>query len=174
MFARVSAAGARREWRLPAAWVRLERVDDEDYGPQSLTLVSRGRSWRIARDVGPDRKAEFAGDLTRALDGSAARSALFLSAMMNPRLRKALGAFAMLAFVLLYAFVAMALADSRPVNEASDALAHGDLCRARAALDVADDAAHRLDGARPPHATLSALDPRFHSRNGAPDSRTSR
>lgn len=67
VFARVSAAGARREWRLPAAWVRLERVDDEDYGPQSLTLVSRGRSWRIARNVGPDRKAEFAGNLTRAL-----------------------------------------------------------------------------------------------------------
>ena len=38
---------------------------------------------------------------------------------MNPRIRKAVGAFAMLAFVVLYAFVAMALADSRPVNEAS-------------------------------------------------------
>ena len=37
---------------------------------------------------------------------------------MNPRIRKAVGAFAMLAFVVLYAFVAMALADSRPVNEA--------------------------------------------------------
>jgi uncharacterized membrane protein len=67
VFARVSAAGARREWRLPPAWVRLEQVDDEDYGPQSLTLVSRGRSWRIARNVGPDRKAEFAGEFTRAL-----------------------------------------------------------------------------------------------------------
>ena len=67
VFARVSAAGLRREWRLPPAWVRRERVDDEDYGPQSLTLVSRGRSWRIARHVGPDRKAEFAGEFTRAL-----------------------------------------------------------------------------------------------------------
>jgi uncharacterized membrane protein len=67
MFARVSAAGARREWRLTPAWVRLERVDDEDYGPQRLTLGSRGRSWQIARGVGPDRKAQFAGDLTRAL-----------------------------------------------------------------------------------------------------------
>jgi uncharacterized membrane protein len=67
LFARVSAEGARREWRLPAAWVRLERIDDEDYGPQSLTLVSRGASWRIARHVGPDRKAEFASEFTRAL-----------------------------------------------------------------------------------------------------------
>ena len=66
-FARVSVGGARREWRLPPAWVRLERVDDEEYGPQSLTLVSRGQSWRIARNVGPDRKAEFAGRFARAL-----------------------------------------------------------------------------------------------------------
>ena len=67
LFARVSAAGARREWKFSPAWVRLERVDDEDYGPQRLTLVSRGQSWQIGRGVGPDRKAEFAGGLTRAL-----------------------------------------------------------------------------------------------------------
>lgn len=66
-FAKVSARGARREWRLAPAWVRLERVDDEDYGPQRLTLHSRGRSWRIAQGVGPQRKAEFAGGLARAL-----------------------------------------------------------------------------------------------------------
>jgi uncharacterized membrane protein len=66
-FARVSAKGARREWRFTPAWVRLERVDDEEYGPQRLTLHSRGRSWQIARGVGPDRKAEFAGAFTRAL-----------------------------------------------------------------------------------------------------------
>lgn len=37
---------------------------------------------------------------------------------MTPRIRKAVGALGMLTFVCLYAFVAMALADSRPVNEA--------------------------------------------------------
>jgi uncharacterized membrane protein len=67
-FARVNAAGIRREWRLTPNWVRLERVDDEDYGPQRLTLVSRGKSWQIGRHVGPERKAEFAGGLARALD----------------------------------------------------------------------------------------------------------
>ena len=67
LFARVSAAGARREWRFVPAWVRLERVDDEEYGPQRLTLISRGQSWQIGRGVGPERKAEFAGDLARAL-----------------------------------------------------------------------------------------------------------
>jgi uncharacterized membrane protein len=66
-FARVNAAGFRREWRLTPAWVRLERVDDEEYGPQRLTLVSRGKSWQIGRHVGPERKAEFAGGLARAL-----------------------------------------------------------------------------------------------------------
>ncbi len=67
LFARVSAKGARREWRLAPTWVRLERVDDEDYGPQRLTLIHRGQSWQIGRNVGPDRKAQFAGDLARAL-----------------------------------------------------------------------------------------------------------
>jgi uncharacterized membrane protein len=67
LFARVSAAGARREWKFSPAWVKLERVDDEDYGPQRLTLVSRGQSWQIGRGVGPERKAEFAGGLARAL-----------------------------------------------------------------------------------------------------------
>jgi uncharacterized membrane protein len=66
-FARISAKGARREWRFAPLWVRLEREDDEDYGPQRLTLVSRGRSWQIGRHVGPERKAQFAGGLARAL-----------------------------------------------------------------------------------------------------------
>ena len=66
-FARINPAGARREWRLTPAWVRLERIDDEDYGPQRLTLHSRGQSWQIARGVGPERKAQFAGYLSQAL-----------------------------------------------------------------------------------------------------------
>jgi uncharacterized membrane protein len=32
-----------------------------------MTLVSRGKSWQIGRHVGPERKAQFAGDLARAL-----------------------------------------------------------------------------------------------------------
>lgn len=41
---------------------------------------------------------------------------------MNPRLRKLIGAVGMLGFVLVYALVAMSLADSRPVNEAPELL----------------------------------------------------
>ena len=37
---------------------------------------------------------------------------------MSPRLRKLLGAFAMIAFVIVYALLAMALAESRPLQEA--------------------------------------------------------
>jgi hypothetical protein len=37
---------------------------------------------------------------------------------MSPRFRKLLGAFVMIAFVLVYALVAMALVDSRPMHEA--------------------------------------------------------
>ena len=37
---------------------------------------------------------------------------------MSPRFRKLLGALVMIAFVLVYALVAMAVADSRPMHEA--------------------------------------------------------
>ena len=39
---------------------------------------------------------------------------------MSPRIRKLIGGGGMLAFVLVYALVAMSLADSRPVNEAPE------------------------------------------------------
>jgi uncharacterized membrane protein len=67
LFEREGVRGERRQWRLTPSFVRLERVDDEEYGPQQLTLHSRGQSWRIGRGVGPERKAEFAGGLARAL-----------------------------------------------------------------------------------------------------------
>lgn len=66
-YARVSASGQRREWRFTPAWVRLERIDDEEYGPQRLSLHSGGRRWDIGRHVGPDGKAEFARSLSHAL-----------------------------------------------------------------------------------------------------------
>jgi uncharacterized membrane protein len=65
-FARVSARGARREWRFNPAWVALERGES---GPMTarLALRSHGRRHEIASFLGPDEKAAFAGDLTRAL-----------------------------------------------------------------------------------------------------------
>lgn len=64
--ARVSARGARREWRFNPAWVTLERGET---GPmaQRLALRSGGRRLEIASFLGPDEKAAFAGDLNRAL-----------------------------------------------------------------------------------------------------------
>ena len=76
-FARVSAAGAKREWRFAPAWVRLERVEHEEFGPQRLSLHSRGRRWDIANFLGPDQKAEFAAVQPRARRG-AERAAIFL------------------------------------------------------------------------------------------------
>jgi uncharacterized membrane protein len=65
-FARVSARGARREWRFNPAWVTLERGET---GPMAerLALLSRGRRLEIASFLGADEKAKFAGDLGRAL-----------------------------------------------------------------------------------------------------------
>ncbi len=67
MFVRGNARGARREWRFNPARVRLERVDCLEFGPQRLSLVSRGRRWDVARFVGPDQKAEFAATLAAGL-----------------------------------------------------------------------------------------------------------
>jgi uncharacterized membrane protein len=67
LFARVSARGARREWRFNPSWVRFERVEHEEFGTQRLSLVSRGRSLEVGAFLGPDQKAEFATEFSRAL-----------------------------------------------------------------------------------------------------------
>ena len=65
-FTRVSAHGARREWRFNPAWVMLER-GESGWTAERLTLRSHGRRHEIASFLGPDEKAAFACDLTRAL-----------------------------------------------------------------------------------------------------------
>ena len=72
-FARANAAGLRREWRFAPAWVRFERVDHEEFGPQRLSLHSRGRRWDVARFLGPDQKAEFADKFNAARSPRRAR-----------------------------------------------------------------------------------------------------
>ncbi len=67
LFAKVTAAGARSEWRFHPAWVRLDRQEHEEFGLQRLSLHSRGHTVEVARFLGPDAKARFASHLTRAL-----------------------------------------------------------------------------------------------------------
>jgi uncharacterized membrane protein len=67
LFARVSARGARREWRFNPSWVRFERIEHEEFGTQRLSLVSRGRSLEVGAFLGPEQKAEFAAQFSRAL-----------------------------------------------------------------------------------------------------------
>jgi len=65
--ARANAAGLKHEWRFAPAFVRFERVDHEEFGPQRLSLISKGRRLDVARFLGPDEKAEFAGAFSKAL-----------------------------------------------------------------------------------------------------------
>ena len=65
--AKLSARGARRDWRFHPAWVRLERDEHEEFGTLALALVSRGRKVPVAGFLGPDAKSEFAERLSRAL-----------------------------------------------------------------------------------------------------------
>jgi uncharacterized membrane protein len=65
--AKVSARGARREWRFNPAWVRLEREELEDYGTQRVDVVSRGRRLEVGGFLGPEARSEFADGLARAI-----------------------------------------------------------------------------------------------------------
>lgn len=65
--AKVSAKGARADWRFNPSWVRLEKEEDEEFGLQRLCVASRGSQVEIAHYLGPDDKARFATELSRAL-----------------------------------------------------------------------------------------------------------
>lgn len=66
-FVKVSAKGQRRAWHFNPAWVRLTRVEHEDYGIMRLAFASRGREVQVAGDLGPAQRADFARDFSRAL-----------------------------------------------------------------------------------------------------------
>jgi uncharacterized membrane protein len=66
-FAKVSAKGARAEWRFNPAWVRLDRIEHEEFGMQRLAFVSRGHNVEIGPFLGPQEKASLAIDLSNAL-----------------------------------------------------------------------------------------------------------
>ncbi|HLH12728.1 MAG TPA: DUF2244 domain-containing protein [Methylovirgula sp.] len=67
MLAKVSPKGAKAEWHFHPSWVRLQKEDHEEFGVQSLALVSRGESVEVGNFLGPEEKADFANGLSRAL-----------------------------------------------------------------------------------------------------------
>jgi uncharacterized membrane protein len=66
-FRRVSARGVVTEWHANPLWVRLDRDAHEEFGVQSLHLVSRGERRQIAGFLGPDEKESFGKALQAAL-----------------------------------------------------------------------------------------------------------
>lgn len=64
---KVSHLGQAREWVLNPRWVRLDKIELEDFGIDRLFLISRGRKLTIASFLGPDEKASFAEELGNAL-----------------------------------------------------------------------------------------------------------
>jgi uncharacterized membrane protein len=65
---KVSHRGRVREYVLNPLWVRLGKVEHEEYGIERLFLVSRGQQLTLAAFLGPDDKATFASALSRALN----------------------------------------------------------------------------------------------------------
>jgi uncharacterized membrane protein len=67
---RVSHRGHAMEWTFNPCWVQLDQVAHEEFGIESLYLVSGGRRVGIASFLGPDEKASFAKALTAALQAA--------------------------------------------------------------------------------------------------------
>jgi uncharacterized membrane protein len=67
MFRKVSARGAVTEWRCNPLWVRLDRDVHEEFGVQSLHLVSHGERHAIASFLSPEEKESFGKALQAAI-----------------------------------------------------------------------------------------------------------
>jgi uncharacterized membrane protein len=64
---KVNPRGGVREWTLNPVWVRLDRIEHEEFGIERLFLTSHGRRLSIAGFLGPEEKASFARALSTAL-----------------------------------------------------------------------------------------------------------
>ncbi|MBZ6076707.1 DUF2244 domain-containing protein [Microvirga puerhi] len=64
---KVSARGEVREFQFNPLWTRLDRQDDDEFGLQELSLVSRGQHVVVAHDLSPGERESFAEALSRAL-----------------------------------------------------------------------------------------------------------
>jgi hypothetical protein len=82
--AKVSARGARDEWRFTPAFVRLEREEHPELGVQRLSLVSRGRRVDVAAFSWPRREGGIRRRLLPRPRRGAARPAVFMSAAGAP------------------------------------------------------------------------------------------
>ncbi|WP_336491374.1 DUF2244 domain-containing protein [Methylobacterium nigriterrae] len=67
LLARVSYRGERREWRFNPLWTKLATVEDEEFGLQRVTLISRREQVVVARDACPDERARVARGIIAAL-----------------------------------------------------------------------------------------------------------
>ena len=67
LFAKISAHGAKREWRFNPQWVRLVRDEHEEFGLLRLALASRGREVEVGNFLGADARADVARELSQAL-----------------------------------------------------------------------------------------------------------
>ena len=53
---KVSHRGRVREWVLNPLWVRIDKVESDDFGIDRIFLISRGKKLTIASFLGPDKR----------------------------------------------------------------------------------------------------------------------
>jgi uncharacterized membrane protein len=64
---KVNPRGGVREWTLNPVWVKLDRIEHEEFGIERLFLTSHGRRLSVAAFLGADEKASFAHALSNAI-----------------------------------------------------------------------------------------------------------
>ncbi|MDP2409594.1 MAG: DUF2244 domain-containing protein [Pseudolabrys sp.] len=64
---KVNPRGRVREWVLNPLWVKLERIEIEDFGINRLLLISRGKQLVVGSFLAPEERASFATALGNAL-----------------------------------------------------------------------------------------------------------
>lgn len=67
LFRRMSWRGRLLEWRFNPLWVKLDRKDHHEFGPERIALVQGRRSVEVGAFLGAAEKADFAGVLREAL-----------------------------------------------------------------------------------------------------------
>lgn len=67
---RISHRGHVAEWVLNPLWVRLEKIEHEEFGIERLYLVSHGRRVSVASFLGAEEKTSFAKALSAALEAA--------------------------------------------------------------------------------------------------------
>jgi uncharacterized membrane protein len=73
-FTRHDRRGFARQWQFNPRWVRVEKVEDDDFGLLELKLCERGREIGVGAFLSPEERASFTRAFIQALKQAGGRA----------------------------------------------------------------------------------------------------